>query len=79
MKYNKSVYTTLALISQLGISMIVPILLCTYAGVWLEERFDFPYTIIFIVLGIAAGGRNVYALVKNNLKQETREEEDEEE
>ena len=28
MKYKKSVYRTFALITQLGISMIVPILLC---------------------------------------------------
>ena len=78
MKYKKSVYTTLALISQLGISMIVPILLCTYVGVWLEEKYDFPFTIIFIVLGILAGGRNVFALVRQ-VKQQAEEESDEEE
>lgn len=78
MKYKKSVYATFALISQLGISMIVPILLCTYAGVWLEERYEFPFTIIFIVLGILAGGRNVIALVQR-VKQQAEEESDEEE
>lgn len=78
MKYKKSVYTTFALVSQLGISMIVPILLCTYIGVWLEEKFAFPFTIIFIVLGILAGGRNVIALVQR-AKQQTEEESDEEE
>lgn len=79
MKSNKNVYTTFALVSQLGISMIVPILLCTYAGVWLEEKFSFPFTILFIVLGILAGGRNVYALLKNSIKKESEEEDDEEE
>lgn len=79
MKYNKSVFQTLTLISQLGLSMIVPILLCTYAGVWLEEKFSFPFTIIFIVLGILAGGRNVYALLKDSIKKESEGEEDEEE
>lgn len=78
MKYKKSVYATFALISQLGISMIVPILLCTYAGVWLEERYEFPFTIIFIVLGILAGGRNVIVLVQR-VKQQAEEESDEEE
>ena len=65
MKNKKSVYTTFALVSQLGISMIVPVFLCIFIGVKLEEKVDFPFTILFIILGILAGIRNVYALVKH--------------
>lgn len=79
MKFDKSVFATLALVSQLGLSMIVPIVLCTYAGVWLENKFSFPFTIILIVLGILAGGRNVYVLLKNAMKKEPEGETDEEE
>ena len=78
MNYKKSVYTTFAMISQVGISMVVPILLCTYAGVWLEEKFDFPWTVILIVVGVLAGVRNVIAMVKR-MKQITEEDADEEE
>ena len=78
MKYKKSVYTTFALISQVGISMVVPILLCTYAGVWLEGKFDFPFTVILIIVGVLAGVRNVVAIVKRML-QMVEEEADEEE
>lgn len=78
MNYKKSVYTTFAMISQVGISMVVPILLCTYAGVWLEEKFDFPWTVIMIVVGVLAGVRNVIAMVKR-MKQITEEDADEEE
>lgn len=78
MNYKKSVYTTLAMISQVGISMVVPILLCTYAGVWLEEKFDFPFTVIMIVVGVLAGVRNVVAMVKR-MKQVVEEDADEEE
>ena len=78
MNYKKSVYTTFSMISQVGISMIVPILLCTYAGVWLEEKFDFPWTVIMIVVGVLAGVRNVIAMVKR-MKQITEEDTDEEE
>ena len=78
MNYKKSVYTTLAMISQVGISMVVPILLCTYAGVWLEEKFDSPGTVIMIVVGGLAGVRNVIAMVKR-MKQITEEDADEEE
>ena len=78
MNYKKSVYTTLAMISQVGISMVVPILLCTYVGVWLEEKFDFPWTVIMIVVGVLAGVRNVIAMVKR-MKQIAEEDTDEEE
>ena len=78
MNYKKSVYTSFAMISQVGISMVVPILLCTYAGVWLEEKFDFPWTVIMIVVGVLAGVRNVIAMVKR-MKQITEEDADEEE
>lgn len=78
MNYKKSVYTTFAMISQVGISMVVPILLCTYAGVWLEEKFNFPFTVIMIVVGVLAGVRNVVAMVKR-MKQVAEEDENEEE
>ena len=78
MNYKKSVYTTLAMISQVGISMVVPILLCTYAGVWLEKKFDFSWTVIMIVVGVLAGVRNVIAMMKR-MKQITEEDTDEEE
>ena len=42
MKYKQSVYKTFALISQLGISILVPILLCTFFGTWLEKKVSFP-------------------------------------
>ncbi|MBQ8558656.1 MAG: AtpZ/AtpI family protein [Tyzzerella sp.] len=78
MKNKKSVYTTFALISQLGISMVAPILLCTYAGVWLEGKFSIPLTIPLMILGVFSGARNVYAMVRRAI-EEAKEEEDEEE
>ena len=65
MKHKKSVIATLSLISQLGVSMIVPVFLCILVGMKLEEKIDFPFTILFIILGILAGIRNVYVLVKH--------------
>ena len=64
MKINKSVYTTFALISQLGISIIVPIFLCTFIGVKLDEKYGWATTIPLISTGVLAGVRNAYALVK---------------
>lgn len=64
MKKNNVVFQTLSLISQLGISMIVPVLLCTALGVFLEKKFSLSLTIPLIILGVLAGARNVYVLVR---------------
>lgn len=77
MKFDKSVWQTLALISQLGFSIVVPILLCTWGGAFLEKRFSISVTVPFIILGILAGGRNAYYLLKEankNLEDKADEE-----
>ena len=77
MKSSKKVVQTFSLISQLGISMIVPVILCTIVGVWLEKKLSVSLTIIFIILGVLAGARNVYTLVKHASKSIADEEETE--
>lgn len=79
MKNRKGVYTTLALISQLGISMLVPVFLCTFIGVKLDEKFGTSFTIPLIILGILAGARNVYVLVQKTKETIEAEKDDEEE
>lgn len=66
----------LSMILQIGISMMVPVLLCLFIGYWLDKRLNTNYLmIIFIFLGIAAGVRSVYFITKsfyaNDLKKET--------
>ena len=66
MKKNKGIMQGVILVSQLGISMLVPIFLCVYIGQKLDSWFVKNYfTIIFLVLGIAAAYRNVYYLTKS--------------
>ena len=77
MKNRKSVFQTFSLISQLGISMIAPVILCTVVGVWLEREFSISLTIPLIILGVLAGGRNVYALVRHASKTIANEDEEE--
>lgn len=52
MKYKQSVYKTFALISQLGISILVPILLCTFF-------------IPLVIVGVLAGLRNAWVLARH--------------
>ena len=79
MKNKNVVFQTLSLISQLGISMIVPILLCTACGVFLDKKFSLSLTIPLILLGILAGGRNVYVLVRHASKNIAAQKDDENE
>ena len=77
MKYKKSVWNTFSLISQLGISIIVPILLCVLLGVFLNDKFSISIMVPLIVTGVLAGIRNAIVLAKQTLKM-MKDEEDEE-
>lgn len=65
MKYKRSVYKTLSLISQVGISMLTPIFLCVFLGVWLDGKFSTNLFIPLLLLGIGGGFRSVYTITKH--------------
>ena len=59
----------LSLISQVGFTMVTPILLCTFIGIKLEQRFEFPFTLIFIILGVISGCMSGFRLIMNTIKK----------
>lgn len=70
-KYKRTVYQSFALISQFGITMVVPIFLCSFLGWYLDQRMQTSY--LFVVLffvGALAGFRNIYVLSKKVMKEE---------
>lgn len=69
MKDNKRVFKSFAMISQVGISMIVPIFLCSMLGLFLEEH-GIPAFIPMFILGALAGMRNVYVMLSAIYKEE---------
>ena len=73
MKYKKSVYRNFALISQLGISVIVLIGLCIFIGVLIDKKFNSNFIIPLIFLGIAAGARNAYRIAMASVKEEKKD------
>ncbi|MDR2044071.1 MAG: AtpZ/AtpI family protein [Clostridium sp.] len=63
--YQKQVYRSLLLVMQLGIDMMVPILVLSVAGAYLDRKLGTSYImILFFFLGAAAGARNVYRAAK---------------
>jgi F0F1-type ATP synthase assembly protein I len=53
------------MITQFGINMIVPILLCTFLGIFLDRLFSTSFLVIlFFFLGALAGFTNIFRLAK---------------
>ena len=66
MHYKKSVFRSLAMVTQLGLSVLTPILLCIYTGYLVDSHFGTK---------LMAGGRCGWIMAKNTLLQEQKEDE----
>lgn len=64
MKFHREIMYQIGMITQLGISMLAPIVLCAFVGYWLDGRFGWHVTIPLLILGILAGARNCWILLK---------------
>ena len=73
MNHRRKIIRTLSLVSQLGITMLVSVFLCVFVGKWLEEHLHLPLTVPFIIIGVLAGARGCYVLVRAELKREEEE------
>ena len=60
MKYNRSVYKCLTLISQFAINIMVPTFMCLLVGLFVSKFLGDWVVIVFLLLGMAAGMRNCY-------------------
>ncbi len=62
---ERIVYQSLAMITQFGLNMLVPICMMSALGVWLDGKLGTSWiTILFFVIGAVAGGQNVYRLAR---------------
>jgi ATP synthase protein I len=62
----------MAFASTIGIAMILAIFGCLLLGVYLDRKFDsgHVFSVIFLLIGIAAGFRNIYVLIEKNFTDE---------
>ena len=69
-KETKKTAIQMAYASSIGISMVIAIFGCLFLGVWLDRKLGTdPYlTLIFLLMGIVAGFRNMYLLIKRSFK-----------
>lgn len=74
MKKNvNEIARALSMVTQLGISMLAPVVLCAFVGTWLDDRFGWSVTAVLLVLGVMAGARNTWILVKNVIRSDRKE------
>lgn len=61
----------LTLISQFGINMLVPIFICSFAGMYLDRKLgtEFLMIVLFFV-GALAGFRNIYILSLKMIRED---------
>ncbi len=72
MKYKKNVWQALTMVTQFGINMIVPILMCTMFGVYIGKKYDMLFIVApLFVIGALAGFRNIYVMAKKIFEQES--------
>lgn len=65
MKYDKSVFRALSLITQFSINMLVPIIMCTFLGMFIDKKTGTSFwVVILFFVGALAGFRNVYVFAK---------------
>lgn len=63
--YNRTVFRSLALITQFAVTMLVPIALMFAAGYWLDRKLGTSFfTVVFFFVGALAGFRNVFRLAR---------------
>lgn len=75
MGYKKSVFRNLAMVTQLGLCILTPILFGIVAGSYIDSRFGTKTILVFLIVGTLGGGRGAYSMAKRLIEQDTRDEE----
>lgn len=74
MAYKKSVFRNMTMVSQIGLSVMVPIFMCIAVGVFLDKYLNTNLTLILMLLGFLTGGSSGYQLVKHLILAESQDE-----
>ena len=75
MGYKKSVFQSLAMVSQLGLCVLTPILFAVFAGNYIDSRYGTKTLVFLLILGTLGGGRGAYMMAKRLIDRQAAEEE----
>ncbi|MEF9959395.1 MAG: AtpZ/AtpI family protein [Niameybacter sp.] len=67
---------SLALLEQVGLSMAIPIFLCVFLGIFLDNVTNKSplFLVIFILLGVGSAFRNLFYIVGKEAKRGEKDE-----
>lgn len=66
---HKEIVQNLAMVTQLGLSLLAPVILCAFIGNWLDDRYGWSITAWLLILGVAAGARNAWIMLQLSEKK----------
>jgi ATP synthase protein I len=71
-KETRQTAIQIASAGSIGIAMVIAVFGCFFIGRWLDRQLGTePYlAFLFLFIGIAAGFRNIYVLIKRYVKNE---------
>ena len=65
LRYNKTVYRALVMITQFGVNMLVPIFLCSFVGMFLDRKLGTNiWMVALFFVGALAGFTNVFRFAR---------------
>lgn len=65
LKYNKTVWQALTMITQFGVNMLVPIFMCSFAGMYLDRWLGTSvWMVALFFVGALAGFTNVFRFAR---------------
>lgn len=65
LKYQKTVYQALMMITQFGVNMLVPIFLCSFVGMFLDRKLGTSvWMVALFFVGALAGFTNVFRFAR---------------
>lgn len=73
MHFDKAVFRSLAMISQVGFCVLAPVLFCVYAGYQIDSRYGTMWTIPLLLLGVAGGVRCAWKMIQSVMARERRD------
>ena len=74
MRQKKNGLENLVLITQLGLNVVTPVLICVLLGSWIDKKTGLHTVLIFLILGVLSGGLSAYKMAKHIIDREKEDE-----
>lgn len=74
MRYKKQVFRNLVMVTQLGISVMTPVFLCIFIGLWADTHLKTNIILPLVIIGVLTGCRCGWQTIKMTLEAGERDE-----